>query len=780
MYSADIPPHLRIEATPLAHPEAVVRGDRWRFTVLTDGLVRAEWSDDGLFEDRASTFAVHRDLPVPDFRIIDGPDTLEIVTARLHLRYDRKPFSPSGLRVRPLGGGRGLEDWKFGEVEDLGGTARTLDGVDGRHPLESGVVSRKGVGVIDDSASLLFTDDGWVSPRDGERTDLYVFAYAHEYGEAVRALYAVSGSPPVLPRWALGNWWSRYHRYTADEYVELLDRFEREGVRFSVAVLDMDWHRVDSVPSEFNGGWTGYSWEPEFFPDPECFLAEVHRRGMKVTLNLHPADGVRAFEDAYPAMAEALGRDPASGERIAFEINDPEFLAAYFAVLHHPLEAQGVDFWWMDWQHGPHSRVTGIDPLWLLNHFHFLDAARDGGRPLLLSRYAGPGSHRYPIGFSGDVFLSWESLAFQPEFTATASNIGYGWWSHDIGGHMFGSRDDELTARWVQLGVYSPILRLHSTDNPFLAKEPWAFPAETRAALDDALRLRVRMVPYLHAMNHRAGRAGIPLVLPLYYAWPELPRAYETPNQFLFGSELLVVPITSPRDPVTLLGSVTAWLPPGVWTDIHTGAVLQGDRTIELHRGADSIPVFLKSGGILPLASEQDTDAARNPERLEIVVAVGADGAFTLVEEDDHLDGAVVRTPIRWSQERGELVIGPAEGPDDVVPAVRTWTVTFLGLGEDEVQGAGVSSRGATVTVAGDARVSLTVATTHDPAPRTQGREDRIFAVLNGAQYLYEDKAMAWRIITSGRAPADVFADLHALALPAPLVGAIVEQLAAR
>ena len=520
MYSADIPPHLHVEVTPLAHPQAIVRGDRWRVTVLTDGLVRVEWSDDGLFEDRATTFALRRDLPVPTFRVIDGPDALEIVTSRLHLRYDRRPFSPSGLRIRPLGIGRGLEEWKFGEAEDLGGTARTLDGVKGRIPLESGIISRKGVGVVDDSASFAFTDDGWVSPREGSTTDLYVFAYGHDYAAALRTFYAVSGSQPVLPRWALGNWWSRYHRYTSDSYLELLDRFESEGVRFSVAVLDMDWHRVDSVPPEFGGGWTGYSWEPDFFPDPDAFLAEVHRRGLKVTLNLHPADGVRAFEDAYPAMAEALGRDPELGERIAFEIDDPAFLAAYLQTLHHPLEAQGVDFWWMDWQHGPHSRVTGIDPLWMLNHFHYLDAGRGGDHPLILSRYAGPGSHRYPIGFSGDVELSWDSLEFQPEFTATASNIGYGWWSHDIGGHMFGRRDDELTARWVQLGVYSPILRLHSTDNPFLAKEPWAFPAETRAALGEALRQRVRLVPYLHTMNHRAASAGVPLVLPIYHAGP--------------------------------------------------------------------------------------------------------------------------------------------------------------------------------------------------------------------------------------------------------------------
>ena len=135
-------------------------------------------------------------------------------------------------------------------------------------------------------------------------------------------------------------------------------------------------------------------------------------------------------------------------------------------------------------------------------------------------------------------------------------------------------------------------------------------------------------------MNHRAAADGIPLVLPLYYAWPEQPEAYGAGNEFLFGSELLVVPITAPSDPVTLLGSVTAWLPPGVWTDIHTGAVLQGGRTVELHRGLDSIPVLLKSGGILPLAGADDTDAAANPAAFELVVAPGADGSFTLIEDD--------------------------------------------------------------------------------------------------------------------------------------------------
>ena len=98
----------------------------------------------------------------------------------------------------------------------------------------------------------------------------------------------------------------------------------------------------------------------------------------------------------------------------------------------------------------------------MLNHYHYLDSGRRGNRRLTFSRYAGLGSHRYPIGFSGDTVISWDSLDFQPYFTATASNVGYGWWSHDIGGHMKGTKDDELATRWVQLGVFSPINRLHS------------------------------------------------------------------------------------------------------------------------------------------------------------------------------------------------------------------------------------------------------------------------------------------------------------------------------
>src|SRR3954466_314158 len=281
-----------------------------------------------------------------------------------------------------------------------------------------------------------------------------------------------------------------------------MDHFAEERLPFSVAVLDMDWHLVDIDPS-LGSGWTGYTFNRELFPDPRAFMAELHERGLAVSLNVHPADGVRAHEDAYPRVAERMGIDPATRLPVNFNPADPAFLETYLEELHHPLEDEGVDFWWLDWQQGEVTKLPGLDPLRLLNHFPFLDSARNGRRPLTFSRYAGIGSHRYPVGFSGDTVVSWASLEFQPEFTATASNAGYGWWSHDIGGHFKGYKDDELATRWVQLGVFPPLMRLPSGNNPFNTKEPGRFEPVSETVMKRFLRLRHQLLPYVTTMNVR-------------------------------------------------------------------------------------------------------------------------------------------------------------------------------------------------------------------------------------------------------------------------------------
>ncbi len=502
-------------------------------------------------------------------------DGLLIVdTPALHITYDGKPFSKEGLSVVV----KGMSDtqfntWYYGDEpkHNLKGTARTLDEANGEIPLDDGVISRDGWAVLDDSAANVIVEahavngksnplGAWVMPRDHKETDFYFFGYGRRYTEAVQDFYKLAGPTPLLPRFTLGNWWSRYYRYTQDEYVQLMDRFKREGIPFTTSVIDMDWHRVDDIDPKYGSGWTGYSWNKQLFPDHKAFLHDLHERGLKATLNVHPRDGVRAFEDDYEAVAKRVGIDPATEEAVEFDLTNPDFVSAYFD-MHHRMEAEGVDFWWLDWQQGGVTRQPGLDPLWVLNHLHYLDSGRDGNWALTFSRYAGPGSHRYPVGFSGDTIVTWESLQFQPYFTATASNIGYGWWSHDIGGHMCGYRNEHLEARWYQLGAFSPINRLHSSNSQVMGKEPWNFSAEVRDSMVGSLRLRHMMLPYLYTMNYRAAVRRHAIGGAMYWADPNNPQAYEVPDEFRFGTELLVAPIVSDNDESAQLGSTEAWLP---------------------------------------------------------------------------------------------------------------------------------------------------------------------------------------------------------------------------
>ncbi|KAE8851043.1 hypothetical protein HRS9122_01330 [Pyrenophora teres f. teres] len=555
---------------------------------------------------------------------------------------------------------------------------------------------------------MLFEDDGWIAGRrGGDRTDHYIFMYGRDYREAMRAFYAVSGSQPLLPRYALGNWWSRYHAYDEKEYLALHDHFEKDDVPMNVAVVDMDWHLVWDIPGGYNG-WTGYTWNKKLFPDPDAFMKKLHDRGMRLTLNLHPADGFRPFEKQYPEVAKYLGIDPASKQTIPFDCTDKKFMDAYFDVVHHDHEKRGVDFWWVDWQQGNTSKIPGVDPLWVLNHFHFLDSGRGSQRPLILSRFGGPGAQRYQIGFSGDAIITWESLNYQPEFTATASNIGYGWWSNDIGGHTHGYKNDELYTRWVQLGCWSPILRLHSDNNPFNTREPWRYNEEARTIVEDTLRLRHRLIPYLYTMNARCASHDEPLIQPMYWDNPEADEAYNVPNQYRFGTELIVAPITSARSSTTHFGAEKIWLPAGRYVDIFTGIVYNRSGELTVHRPLNHVPVFAKEGSIIPLdAAYRPVSGSPNPPGLEILLVVGADGAFTLIEDDgtghlvddcgfslishdesttttsssDSADDTVtfISTPITYKQSTGVLKIGPTSpDPSTSVPKHRSWKIRLL------------------------------------------------------------------------------------------------------
>lgn len=788
----------RIKTEGHAEDAAIIQGEKYRFTVLTEEMIRLEYCEDGQFEDRATQCVIDRKFKVPEYQVIENEESLEIITDKIHLVYNKQKFTDYGLSVQVRGNISVYHSiWHFGEeATDLRGTARTLDEADGAIELEHGIISRFGYGILDDSRSLVITEDGWVEPRKEDCIDIYFLGYGHEYEHCLKDYYHLTGKTPLLPRYALGNWWSRFYRYNDQEYKALMTRFEKEEIPFSVSVIDMDWHLVDIDP-KYGSGWTGYTWNKELFPDPKEFMTWLHDHGLKVTLNVHPAGGVQAHEEKYKEMAEAMGRDWEKEEPVNFDVTDQKFLKAYFEYLHHPNEEEGVDFWWLDWQQGGLSKIPGLDPLWMLNHYHYLDSGRRGKRRLTFSRYAGMGSHRYPVGFSGDTIISWESLAFQPYFTANASNVGYGWWSHDIGGHMKGYRDEELSTRWIQFGVFSPIMRLHSSNSAFTGKEPWNYNAVSENIMKRYLKLRHEMIPYLYTMNYHASHDGQPLIRPMYYLEPEQPEAYEVPNEYYFGTELVVCPIIEPTDKAAGTACVKAWIPEGKWYDIFSGLKYDGGRMLELYRSLEDIPVLAKEGAIIPLTDLTEyTNSVENPKELAVKIVPGKKNAFILMEdtgdtcEDKEENWA--QTKLEWINEN-EFIIHPANGNLDVIPKRRTWKMEFYGIADvDNLE----------VTVGGKAieteRIydekrhicqvnipetevteQITISFSKGYLLRENNKPAEIFALLYQAKIEYEVKEKIYAYMKEGKTSSEVLGIIQAMHLPDSVYGMLSEVLLA-
>ena len=676
---------LRCDFHPNAKPSAIVQAGPVRFTVLTSRCLRLEYDPSQTFEDRPTQVIWHRETEVPEFKSILTDQQILIETEHLLLTYEVQDFGfyHRFLNIQQKQTG---VTWEYGQQNktNLRGTVRTLDRMDGATPLLPGLVSRLGWSVLDDSGSLVFNQAGWLETRQAhpQAIDLYFFGYGHDFTDCLVDFQKLSGKAPLLPRFALGNWWSRYWEYHQDELISLMEAFRQHQIPLSVCIVDMDWHITDT--GNESSGWTGYTWNSDLFPDPQRFLDEIEKMGLKTALNLHPASGIHPHEGSYQDMALALGLDPDAKTPIPFDIANPLFTQAYLDILHHPLEEQGVDFWWMDWQQGTKSTLEGLDPLFWLNHLHFYDRARDGvKRPFIFSRWAGLGGHRYPIGFSGDTYSSWETLQFQPYFTSTAANVGFGWWSHDIGGHMGGVGDPELYLRWVQYGVFSPIFRLHATKNPFLERHPWGYGKDIEKLAARAMRLRHALIPYLYTAAWINHQEGILPIRPMYHLYPEAGDAYRCPNQYTFGSELFAVPFTSPRNEHTRLSRQVVWLPDGDWFDFFTGEHFTGPGWIAIYGDLERIPVFARAGAIVPLAPAFSWPGTGLPDALTVNIYPGANNTFQLYEDDGETQAyqqgayALTRFELNWVDNEARFTIHPVEGSADLLSKIRIFKLVF-------------------------------------------------------------------------------------------------------
>ena len=692
------------EATinPQARPEAVVTSGRARFTVLTPQMIRIQWSTRQNFEDRATFAVVNRNLPVPSFSTREEDGYLYIETEALTLRYKVgstiSPMmkSPNNLSITmPLNGHDVV--WYPGKEDalNLKGTRRTLDGGSGdnyRPDMENGIISRAGWAVIDESpktkrgdGSTTFAFDGqvdgidWLAePVDKNAYDWYFMGYGHDYKGAIGDYIKIAGRQPMPPLYALGYWYSKYQRYSQQDFLNLANEIRRNNIPIDVMIMDMDWH-LD--------GWTGWTWNKSLIPNPEGLLNWMHNQGLKVALNLHPADGVASYEDHYGEISAATGLS--ENGRVPWKLEDPTFYRAMFQYIIREREKQGVDFWWLDWQQNLTSNYTdGLGETFWCNHVFYNDMRlnRTDRRPFIFHRWGGLGSHRYPIGFSGDTYGTFGSLAFQPYFTATASNVCFGYWGHDIGGHLqIGDKNPELMLRWLQYGAFSPIFRTHGASQAGNERRIWKY--DNFPLLLDVCNLRYQLMPYIYTAARQAYDTGISICRPLYYEWPEENEAYRREGEYMFGDNILVSPIVTAAEADGTTWHQT-WLPEGQWYDVCQQQLVSGNQVVSRNYLPEEIPWFIKAGAVIP-CNPPVSNLKSRPDELILMVTPSSHHtlhASHLYEDEGdtqaYIDGAYTMTEFSSSStaDGRELTIDAAAGSFEGQPEERSYQVVFLGV----------------------------------------------------------------------------------------------------
>ncbi|GAA0906501.1 TIM-barrel domain-containing protein [Streptomyces asiaticus] len=609
----------------------------------------------------------------------------------------------------------------------LGGYRRSLDGLNGDNGAPAttpGLLYKDGWYLLDDTSSALYdTGTRQVTQRPSRGgmpyQDGYVFGYGHAYKRALSDLATLTGPPKLLPQWAYGVWYSEYIDRTAADYRNtILPAFRAEGVPLDVLVTDTDFKSPNT--------WSGWEMDTAKFPDPKGFFDWSAAQGLHNTLNTHPSilSGDPQFAQAQATAKGKLRKggcasaaNAGPGDCYTFDWGDPDQLKAYMD-LHRTMSGQGNDFWWPDWCcDNSQSSLPGVTPDAWINQQYAADADKTIGRGFVVSRAYGSlqaggysGQQALPTGpwadkrttvhFTGDTASTWGTLKAEVGYTpGEAAATGMSAISHDIGGHndttgLTGSErytsggttrttyklPDDMYARWVQLGTFQPIDRLHSNHSDRL---PWQYGAAARASADAFLNLRENLVPYTYGLAQTANATGVPVTRPTYLEYPDEPQAYATSgSEYFYGPDMLVAPVTTPGATAT----TSVWFPPGSqWTDYFTGRTYEGGTTQNITSGLDTMPVFVRAGAVVPTRTDNVTGNDKAPlTKVTLAVTAGASGSYALYEDNGTTTrrghSAVTKIRYRENGPRRTLTISPTAGTFHGQVTTRQWTVSLRGV----------------------------------------------------------------------------------------------------
>lgn len=661
----------------LATPENVIKGKKYRFTVLTPRLIRMEYSEDGTFEDHLTTLVLNRKTAAVEYTKKEDKKYLEITTSYFRLTYEKnKPFysgkfdTMKYLKVELLNTDK---IWYYGhpEIRNYGSPNSSLDDNKGKLKLKKGLYSVDGFASIKDENDLIL-ENGTVKPRENKNIDLYLFLYLKDFALCLKDYFLITGSPALIPRYALGNWWSKNEEYNDLSLKDLVDDFKNKEIPLSILLLDKKWH-IDEYKDKIYD--SGFTWNKTLFSNPEKMIDYLHKSGIRLGLNINPVPGILPYEPSYDVLAHTLEKQE---DILVFNVMNDAVIENYFNFLIHPLDKMGVDFYWID-ETTKKERENAI-----LDYYHTEDMKKDyQKRPMLLSRNVTSAPHHYPVLYSGKTIVSWDTLKMIPFHNALASNIGVSYWAHDIGGYYKGTEDNELYTRYVQLGVFSPILKFGADKGKYYKREPWKWSIKTYSIVKKYLQLRHQLIPYLYAEAYKYHQYGMPMVMPIYHKFPEMYDDVNYRNGYYFGTELFVSPIVTKKDYIMNRSIHKFFLPDGMWYDFVTGKKFPGGKNYISFFKEEDYPVFAKAGSIITLGKNQELNDTTPPKDMEIQIFPGRSNTYHLYEDDGvselYQKDYYLLTEIDYNYMPNNytVIVRPIEGKKGIIPDNRNYKFVF-------------------------------------------------------------------------------------------------------
>ena len=668
------------------------------------------------------------DAPVEEYQSIDG------VRARVkasesyvdRTAYECKQQFEFDEEEALFGLGSHEEGWA-----NLRGHARILY----QHNMKAVVpclVSTTGWGILFDMGCMMaFHDDEegsylWADCAD--ELDWYFFYGDGSYASLMGLYRTLTGPTPLLPRYALGYTQSKERYVDAEEMVDVAAEYRRRNIPIDLIVLD--WQ---SWPQ---GQWGWKTFDRTRFPDPDAFTAALHDKNVKLMISIWPSMQGDENED----RREMLENGYMLGNRVFYDAFNPAARALYWRQANEHLFSHGVDAWWCDDSEPFESDWRGeikpepfvramintdeakryLDPaklnLYSLWHsrgiYEGQRSVTEEKRVLNLTRSAYAGQHRYAtVTWSGDVSARWEVLRRHIPEGLNFCAAGENGWSVDIGaffpsggaGPWFldgdypdGAQDPgyrELFTRWMQYGALLPMMRAHGTGTP---REIWRFGEAGEPfydAIAAAIRLRYHLLPYLYTLLADNSETGVPMLRHPALVFPEDPFLQDLDDQLMLGDFLLAVPVTRPMyylpqgKPVEAPDdTVMVRLPDGhLWYELDSGLRFAGGQDVTISAPLNKLPIFLRSGAILPWAGEVQCTEELTDAPLTLRVYPGEDGDFALYEDAGdgygYERGEKSRTPIHWDDTARTLTIAAREGAFPGMPESRTFTAEIAGLG---------------------------------------------------------------------------------------------------